>query len=371
MLYKEYGQTGLSVSQLGFGGMRFEDVEKVDEMAAVMLHAFERGITYFDTAPGYFEGKSEDIFGVAIKEMKKADKPFYISSKTMAATPEDIRRECETSLERMGIDALDFYHVWCLVQPEDLGIRKAQGALDAFRQLKEEGLVKHITVSTHLEREKIEPMLEEGEGIFEGMLLGMNAMNYDLRLEGIQAAASRGMGVVTMNTLGGGLMTNHPEHFEYLMRDTDRSIVDAALRFNLSIPEVTVALVGMRNISDVDEAVDAVEAFDRLSAKDIEVLRIEMAKAAQDFCTQCGYCRDCPAEVPVVRMMDAYNMKLLDGPTAAMNHIKWHWWSPEVDKLLEACTECRACEEACTQHLPILARFEELRKDYEVFRQAQ
>ena len=110
MLYTEFGNTGVDVSRLGFGGMRFETPDKIDEMAAVVKHAFDAGGTYFDTAPGYCEDKSEIICGVAIKEMKKEGRPFVVSSKTMEATPDVVRRQCEGSLERLNVDAIDFYH---------------------------------------------------------------------------------------------------------------------------------------------------------------------------------------------------------------------------------------------------------------------
>jgi predicted aldo/keto reductase-like oxidoreductase len=363
MKYKEYGKTGVTVSALGMGGMRFEKPQEIDEMAQVLLRAFERGITYFDTAPFYCDDKSEEIYGTAIKEMKKTGRPFRVATKTMAAEPAEIRAACERSLGLLNVDAIDFYHVWCLVHPEDLGKRKAQGALDEFRKLKEEGLVRHVCVSTHLEHDRIAGMIDEGEGLFEGMLIGLNAMNFDLRYPGVKEAGRRGMGVVTMNTLGGGLLMSHADHYGFLMRDGDHSMLDAAIRFNMSLPEVSVALVGFRNVTDVDSAIDAAERFEALTAGEIETLRHQIAAAGKDFCTQCGYCRDCPAEIPVVRFMDAYNHRMLDGPEAGVNHLKWHWWTPDIRKALESCTECRHCEDVCTQHLPVLERFEQLRKD--------
>jgi len=363
MIHRTFGQTGIEVSALGLGGMRFENPSDIDGMAAVVHHAFERGVTYFDTAPSYCDGKSEHIVGEAVKQMKKSGKPFYTATKTIAGDPDTIREQCERSIKRLNVDAIDFYHVWCLIRPEDLPERKAQGALDTFRRLKDEGLIRHICVSTHLEYEHIAAMLDQGEGLFEGMLIGLCALNYDLRYPGVREAAQRGMAVVTMNTLGGGLLVNHPGQFEFIMREDDETLVDAAIRFNLSVPEVSVALVGCRNKADVDAAVDAVERFDPLSPEEIVKLRRKSAEANKDFCTQCGYCRDCPAGVPVVRFMESYNVRMLEGVEACKSHLRWHWGMTDVCSLLDECTQCGQCEEACTQQLPILARFEELRED--------
>ena len=370
MLYKEFGNTGATVSRLGFGGMRFEKPDDREAMAAVVKHAFDRGVTYFDTAPIYCDDKSEEICGMAFQEMRKTGRPFHVASKTMAASRDDVRAQCERSLERLGVDAIDFYHVWCLVQPEDLPQRKKLGVLDAFRELKEEGLIRHISVSTHLEHDKVGAMLDQGEGLFEGMLIGLNALNYSLRYPGAKAAAERGLGVVTMNSLGGGVMTDYADRFSSLIEEGDSGMVDAAMRFNLSLPAVTVALVGFRNMADVDSAVAAVDRFRPLGEEDVLRIVANLHEAHRDFCTQCGYCSDCPAGVPVVRLMDAYNRRLLEGPKAAMDQMKWHWWTPDVEKVLEACVRCGQCETDCTQQLPILERFEQLRKDYREYAQA-
>ena len=364
MLYSAFGKTGKTVSRLGFGGMRFEKPHDREAMAAVVKHAFDRGITYFDTAPIYCDDLSEEICGMAFREMRKTGRPFQVSSKTMAATRDEVRAQCERSLKRLDVDAIDFYHVWCLVQPGDLPARKKLGVLDAFRELKEEGLIRHISVSTHLEHDKVGSMLDEGENLFESMLIGLNALNYPLRYPGAKAAMDRGLGVVTMNSLGGGVMTDYADRFSVLIEEGDTGMVDAALRFNLSLPAVTVALVGFRNEADVDSAVAAVDRFRALGEADIRRIVADMHGAHRDFCTQCGYCSDCPAEVPVVRLMDAYNRRLLEGPKAAMDQMKWHWWTPDVEKVLEACVRCGQCERDCTQQLPILERFEQLKQDY-------
>ncbi len=362
MLSAPFGNTGVEVSRLGFGGMRFDAPEKTGEMAAVVMHAFERGVTYFDTAPYYCDDQSEIICGAAFKEMKKTGRPFYVASKTMESTPDAVRQQCERSLERLHVDAIDFYHVWCLVHPDDLPRRKVSGVLDAFRQLKEEGLIRHISVSTHLEHDHIEAMLDQGEGLFESMLIGINMQNHHLRYPGVQAAADRGMAVVTMNTLGGGVLTKYPGHYEQLVRPGDASIVESALRFNLSLPGVTVALIGFRNEADVDVAADAVERFTPLDEAEIQAVDDDVRSLYRDFCTQCGYCADCPEGIPVVRLMEAYNLGLLEGVDEAVRKMQYHWGISDVRELLAACTACRECEEKCTQRLPILARFEEMKQ---------
>jgi len=366
MRHRVFGRTGEQTSEIGMGCMRFEAPEKIDEMARAVYHAFERGVNYFDTAPYYCNDKSEDIVGRAVKEMKKAGRKFYVATKTGVGKGSEVRPQLERSLKRLNVDCIDFYHVWCLVHSHQLPERKANGVLDEFRKAKEEGLIRHVCVSTHLGHDEVAPMLDLGDGLFEGMLIGLNMLNFNMRLPGAKAAAERGMGVVTMNSLGGGMLTDHAAHYQQLMQKGDLSLVDTALRFNLSLPEVTTALVGFRNLADVDSALDAYERVKLLSPREVEAFKKKVIASSQDFCTQCNYCRDCPVEIPIVRFMEAYNHRILaEGkkPEAPIFQLTDNWGIPEIEAALSACTECRQCEDVCTQHLPILERFEALRKD--------
>ena len=366
MRHRVFGRTGEQTSEIGMGCMRFEAPEKIDEMARAVYHAFERGVNYFDTAPYYCNDKSEDIVGRAVKEMKKTGRKFYVATKTGVGKGSEVRPQLERSLKRLNVDCIDFYHVWCLVHSHQLPERKANGVLDEFRKAKEEGLIRHVCVSTHLGHDEVAPMLDLGDGLFEGMLIGLNMLNFNMRLPGAKAAAERGMGVVTMNSLGGGMLTDHAAHYQQLMQKGDLSLVDTALRFNLSLPEVTTALVGFRNLADVDSALDAYERVKLLSPREVEAFKKKVIASSQDFCTQCNYCRDCPVEIPIVRFMEAYNHRILaEGkkPEAPIFQLTDNWGIPEIEAALSACTECRQCEDVCTQHLPILERFEALRKD--------
>ena len=119
MEYRTYGTTGEKVSVLGFGGMRFEDPYNLEKSACAVLRAFEKGVTYFDTAPGYCRDQSEKIIGHAVKEMKKTGKTFYVSTKSSKADGNELRRDLEQSLKRLNVDVIEFHflqHLFGLFQ---------------------------------------------------------------------------------------------------------------------------------------------------------------------------------------------------------------------------------------------------------------
>ena len=135
-----------------------------------MLTAAEGGVNYFDTAPAYFDIRSEIVFGKAFAEMRRKNLPYYSATKTFADTEEKIRKEIDAQLKRLDVPVIDFYHIWCITNKEGWQERKKNGVVETFRKLKDEGLINHICVSSHMMDDEIRELLNEG--IFEGALFG-------------------------------------------------------------------------------------------------------------------------------------------------------------------------------------------------------
>jgi hypothetical protein len=351
--------------------MRFEAPDDVDRMAEIMVYLYDQGVNYFDTAPGYFGPKSELIFGAAIKVLKNrpapaanpaaknGQRPFFISTKTFEATEAGVRDQFERQLKRLGLDSLDFYHVWCLKKWSDWEARKANGVLATFRKLKEEGLVRHIVASVHMSSEEISRLV--GEGVFEGLTLGFSAANFAYRQAGLRAAHRAGLGVVAMNPLGGGVFWQAPEKFEFLKTRPGDDLVRGGLRFILSYPELTAALVGVRSMADARNAVEAMRGLELLNPQELAAAQDASRGAFAALCTGCNYCKGCPAGIPVSQLMDTANYVEFGDAKSVWGRLNYHWGVNNLPELLDKCTDCGQCEEACTQHLPIRERVSKLR----------
>ncbi len=360
MLHTPYGTTGVTVSRLGFGGMRFKDQKDEDACAGLVRACHDAGVTYFDTAPGY--GESERLMGLVLGEMQKtrAEKPFYVSTKTFAQDPSKVREDLETSLKRLRLPHIDFYHLWCISNVDDYFNRKA--ALKVFEQLKSEGLIKHIVVSTHVEGSDVKRILDDYP--FEGVLLGYSAMNFAYRDQGLTDAAKAKKGVVIMNPLGGGLIPRNPERFEFVKSRPEETVVEGALRFLLNDPRITVVLVGMSDLNDLKGALAAVDGFKPLGDAQVDRIRAGVKEAFNEICTGCGYCDDCPGELPIPKLMDAYNQFMLTGDRKNItNRLRMHWQLLPDGHNLDNCVECGKCEGECTQKLPIIKRLKEIRTE--------
>ncbi len=358
MLYKEYGQTGKKVSILGFGGMRFESIDDRETCAALLVEAARAGVNYFDTAPAYFGIKSEEAFGLGFKELKRLGLPFYCATKTGKSVEKEIREEIEQQLKRLGLDAIDFYHIWCVTSLENWEQRKKNGVLKTFQKLKEEGLIRHICVSTHLLGDDTDELLREG--IIEGVLLGYSAYNFSFRQAALKAIAKRKLGCVVMNPLGGGVIPRTRKLFDFIRHSERRIGRRSATAVSSSRTMKSRRPAGRGQSPHLHDALKAVEGYREIPALEIERIKGGISDAFQDLCTGCQYCESCPEGIPVSKFMGAYNMKQLYGKDqGVLDMLKWHWNLPPEEA--EKCIGCGQCEDLCTQHLSIVKRLEENR----------
>jgi len=367
MIYSEYGSTGKQVSAVGFGGMRFDTEKPNEENAELLIYAREKGINYFDTAPRYCNDKSEDIFGIALSKMPGRGTDYYVSTKGMPTeldTAEKARDAVRKSLDRLRVDSIDFYHVWCIRKLEHYELAmKPGGQYEGLLACKDEGLIGHIVVSTHLPGDQIRQLVEKKE--FDGVLLGVNILNFQYRWTGVQAAHEAGLGVVAMNPLSGGLIPQYENDFAFLA-DEGETPVEAALRFCISCPEITVALNGFTTRDHIDTACRVADTCKPFSETDLDRVKANLSKNLDTVCTACGYCLGvCPQGITIPPFMHYYNEKLFskktdDDMVKGMDFVlDWGVLAARTAEAAE-CTACGKCEEVCTQHIKISERLAEI-----------
>jgi len=364
MYYKEYGNTGIKVSAIGLGTMRYDEedilAKRYEKCAEIPLYALEQGINYWDTAPFYCHDKSEAVTGIALSQVKRSD--VYVTSKVNLGTLDQdssrdaFRRRLELSLKRLHTDYIDFYHMWCMLDLHSWE-KPMESLYGFFEEAKSEGLIRNIVFSSHMQGNDIETVVATEK--FKGMLLGYNALNYRFRQSGIRSAYENGMGVVVMNPLGGGMIPRNPESFAYLSEGTDLTVAQAALRFVASHQEITVTLAGCTTKAHIDDAVKAVEDLEERPAAQIVAEYEDKGVSLNNLCTGCSYCDACPKGIQIPKYMDAYNQNILTGDDmGALERLKDHWG--ENWKMAETCIACQKCEKLCTQHLPIIDRLKEI-----------
>jgi len=367
MIYKEYGKTGIKVSAVGFGGMRFDEKKSNEKNAKLLLYAKEKGINYFDTAPMYCSDTSEDIYGIAIEQMSDMRDEFYVSTKGMPTefdTADKARAAVEKSLKRIKSGYIDFYHVWCIrtMDQYELAMKKG-GQYEGLMKCKEEGLIKNIVVSTHLPGNNIQTIINDGN--FAGVLMGVNILNFPYRWQGVQAAYEGDYGVVAMNPLSGGMIPKFENELGYLAAEGETPI-EAAIRFCVSCPQITITLIGFTTKEHIDTACKVADNSAPFTQEDIERVKANVSENMDALCTGCGYCmKCCPKEIPIANYMQFYNDKAMFNKTEEelIKETKFHHeWGLLVDRKASAgdCIQCGKCEAECTQHLHIIERLAEI-----------
>lgn len=373
MELRDMGKTGVKVSPLGFGVMRLPlknggktanstslaDVD-VDTSIAMIRQAIDAGVNYFDTAYNYVSGSSEVVLGQALKDGYR--EKVYVASKSPAwlyKAPEDFDRYLDEQLKRLDMDHIDFY----LLHSMNGGSWKKtvrNNAVEAMKQAKADGRIKYMGFSFHDDLELFEEILNAADWDFCQIQLNYYDRDYQAGIKGMKMAAERGMGVIVMEPLRGGLLVDLPKSAQAIVDGApyDRSNVEWAFDWLWDMPEVSCVLSGMSTPEQVGENCGFMEKAHpgMLSADEHKVL--DDVKAALDAkaaipCTGCNYCVDmCPNKIAIPYNFRAYNMGVLyDNMDLAKQ-----FYAEEVTgygKRAEHCTSCGSCEEICPQHINI------------------
>ena len=144
MRTRPLGETGHESTVMTFGAIALNWVEQ--EAANQMVeHVLDYGVTHFDVAPMY--GDAELKLGPKLRQHRE---DIFLGCKTQEREYEGARRKLEQSLNRLGVETIDLYQVHGLEYDEELDtITGDGGALEAFRDAKDEGLIDHIGLTSH------------------------------------------------------------------------------------------------------------------------------------------------------------------------------------------------------------------------------
>jgi len=345
------GGTGLDFTIIGFGGMRLAGGE-VEPWAQIVAEAADAGFNYFETSHRYCSSTSETKIGEGLKGRR--DK-VYVSTKSSAddfPTADAVRGVIDESLEKLQIDYLDFYQLWSLPLKDfhEIAI-KPGGTIEGIRKAMDEGLIRHFGFTSHDTPENQIELVRTGE--FEAVTLQYNLLNR-ANEPVIAEAARRGIGVIVMGPLHGGILGTPSKVLDELFGEgsTDAA-AEAAFRFVLSNPGVTCAISGMTTSEDIRRNKRIAED-DEMKVIDVELEKFHAA--ADKICTGCGYCMPCPQGVGIPYVFKlagaARIFGLIEG--ARREYVKFDkTWPLDGFKDASFCIACGECVEKCPQKIPV------------------
>ncbi len=370
MDYRSFGQLDWKVSALGFGTMRLpiigKDQAKVNEPESIKLIrcALDQGVNYVDSAFTYHDGNSETVIGKALagkyrEKAKVATKMPVFSVKSK----EDLDDILSVQMKRLNTDYIDFYLFHSLTKQLWDRVLELNMLEWAERQVAK-GRLGYLGFSFHDELEIFKEIVDAYDN-WALCQIQYNYLdeNYQAGKAGLKYAAGKGLAVVVMEPLAGGLLAVNPPaeiQKEWQKADVKRSAPDWALQWVWNQPEVSVALSGMNTMQQVEENVHSAchSGPNKLKPAEIKFLskaRELFLKCGYIGCTKCRYCIHCPQsiDIPVnLAFLNEYSTKRRE--PELQSKIKQQFAdSVPLEKRASNCIHCGQCEAICPQHLPV------------------
>ena len=363
MQYRKFGNTGFDISALGFGCMRLPEIQHEDgswevdqeKTTEMLLHAYNLGVNYFDTAYFYCHGNSEIAIGKALKGVR--DK-VCISTKCpmdQVKVKEDYEAMLDKSLAKLDTDHVDFYHFWAInkkvFEEKILGL----GLLEEAVRLKQLGKIRHISFSFHDTPEALKFIIDNGPQL-ESVLLQYNLLDRKNE-EMITYAARKGLGVVVMGPVGGGRLAA-PTELSQKLGSGNLHTYELALRFVLGNRDVCCALSGMQNCTMVEQNAAVASLEQPMTPeqwKQVGESLENLKKFSELYCTGCGYCQPCPKGIQIPKIFQAYTYHNVYGLHTLAGKTFRDYVNNEKNPgaTSKDCVNCGYCEKKCPQHLKV------------------
>jgi hypothetical protein len=261
--HKRLGATGMDVSVLAFGGavigiegyLQPAGDTSEDGIATALRTAVERGITLYDTAPGYGAGRSEELIGRTLEPYRDSIKISTKIGLRPDGDPGAWSDSVRSSLERLRTDHVDLLQVHGNTWTEENSGWLLGTPLEWLESMRDQGLARAIGITAEAPSGALELLLRTRR--FDVLQIAYSVIYQDpcdyqrAPFGVIPLARSLGMGVLTMRTTTSGVF-QRLLHSEFPELDGTR-LSRLAIKFVLSTPEVDCALVGMSHAAEVEE----------------------------------------------------------------------------------------------------------------------
>lgn len=351
------------MKKLGFGCMRLPllengevDLDQFNEMVDLFL---KEGFTYFDTAHGYLDGKSE----LALKSCLTSRYPrdaYTITNKLTDCyfhSQEEIRPFFLSQLEACGVTYFDYYLMHAQTSDSYAHFQKNH-AYETCLEFLKEGKIKHFGISFHDTPELLEQILTEHPEV-EFVQIQFNYADYESASvqskKVYEVAVKHNKKVLVMEPVKGGTLAKLPEEGNRIIEALGGgSPASYAIRFAASFPSMYMVLSGMSTLEQAKDNISFMKDFKPLNKEEEEaVFKIAAIFNKQGLipCTGCRYCvAGCPRKILIPNLFSCLNTKEV-----------FHDWNANFyysiytkdNGLASSCLKCGKCEAACPQHLPI------------------
>lgn len=370
MEYRRFGKTEENISVITLGGMRFKNgwnpprahlpAESVRNCVEITRQALELGINHIETAHGYM--KSENLYGVALKELGVPRESFKMMTKGAPMTGDETRALVEEQLESLQLDYLDFYGWHGINNEERLNAAvKPGGPVEVLHRLREEGLIRHIGFSTHGSLDVILQALNTD--LFSFVNLHYYYF-FQRNLAAVRLAGEKDIGVfiISPNEKGGMLWNPSPKVAEICHPLT---AIEFNGRFCLSHPEITTLSMGIHEPEHFGQNLSILNGGNYSAIDETRTKMDVPLSEVSGLCTLCAECLPCPEDINIPEvlrfrnLLSAYDMEDYGRFRYNMFEGEGHWFP---GNFASKCTECGDCLPRCPEKLEIPSLLQETHK---------
>ena len=331
MDYVTLGRTEIKVCKNGFGALPIQRIS-FDSAKEILLHAYNNGINFFDTARFYTD--SEEKIGYALSDIR--DK-IYIATKTAAQNADDFWKDLNTSLNNMKTDYIDIYQFhnpsFC-PKPND-----GTGLYEAMLEAKAQGKIRFIGLTNHrlaVAQEAID------SGLYDTIQFPFCYLATDKDIAIVENCKKNNLGFIAMKVLSGGLITNSAAAYAFMAQ------------YDNVLP-----IWGVQRMSELNEFLSYNTNPPSVTGEIKELIDNDRKMLAGEFCRGCGYCMPCPVGIEI---NNCARMSLLLRRSPSELQL-----TPAVQakmKKIENCLHCNQCKSKCPYGLDTPKLLEENYKDY-------
>ena len=389
MVIRENRRTGDKVSLLGYGMMRLPSNNRAinqDMVNQEVDYALAHGVNYFDTAPVYHGGRSEEAVGIALSRHPR-DKYFVATKLSNFGRDqwnlESAKKMLQNSMEKLKVDYIDYYLLHSVggKGPDEFKARfEENGIVEFLQEERKAGRIRNLGFSFHGSIETFDYLIDNNDDFeWDFVQIQMNYIDWrhaDTRRGNTDAEylynklEKAGIQCVIMEPLLGGRLANVPDDVRSMMKEVRPSDSPArwAFRWVGSYPNVLTVLSGMTTMEVLKENVATYAPLEACTESE-NALMTKIADKMNGVpvipCTDCKYCMPCAFGLDIPGNFSVYNKAVNEGILPLPDKS-----SPDYQKRLDAvnkmfqkglnkkqwatkCTDCEACLPKCPQHIRI------------------
>lgn len=397
MTYRTNPKTGEKVSILGYGCMRWPDLDggagrsdadlDQETINSLVDFAIAHGVNYFDTSPAYCKGRSEAATGIALSRHPR--EKFFIATKLSNFAPQTWSREASLkmyhdSFKNLQVDYIDYlllHGVGMGDGMEEFNKRYIDnGVLDYLLKEREAGRIRNLGFSYHGDIAVFDHLLANHDKYkWDFVQIQLNYLDWhhakEINPRNTDAEylytelAKRNIPAIIMEPLLGGRLSNVPDHIVSRLKqqEPERSVASWAFRYAGSFPNVLTVLSGMTYMEHLQDNLRSFCPLKPLTDSDREFL-YDTADLMVQYptipCNDCKYCMPCPYGLDIPAILLHYNKCVNQGNVPESQQAENYrearqaflvGYDRSVPKLRQAshCIGCNQCSPHCPQSIDI------------------